>query len=144
MKYICDREGNIYSVGRNGEHRKLKLQSGGRYYHFALSRVSTLAHRFIYEYFNGPIAEGLVVNHIDGNGFNNRLDNLEVVSRSSNTLHSYYSLRRGNIKLHEDDLLTIEWLRKQGYTFKDLSKLYGFFSSSSFHTAYRRTRNIYV
>ena len=47
------------------------------------------AHRAIWIYFNGEIPEGLEPNHKSGVKFNNRLSNLELVTRSENQLHAY-------------------------------------------------------
>lgn len=44
-------------------------------------------HRFVYEFFNGQIPEGLVVNHKDGDKTNNRVSNLEAVTQYENCLH---------------------------------------------------------
>ena len=48
-------------------------------------------HRLVAHAFLGPppSEEAWQVNHIDGNGSNNQMDNLEWVSQSENTLHSY-------------------------------------------------------
>ncbi|WPJ68535.1 hypothetical protein OMDBNIEC_00049 [Salmonella phage STP-SP5] len=42
------------------------------------------AHRIIWEMFKGPIPEGLMIDHIDRNRSNNRIENLRLVSRSGN------------------------------------------------------------
>tara|TARA_Y100000114_G_C11764120_1_gene332354 strand:+ start:40100 stop:40678 length:579 start_codon:yes stop_codon:yes gene_type:complete len=42
-------------------------------------------HRIIYEVVNGWIPEGCVIDHIDGNPFNNHIDNLRAVSRKVNS-----------------------------------------------------------
>ena len=39
-------------------------------------------YKWLYEQHNGPIPDGYDVHHIDGNHYNNDLDNLQVVSRS--------------------------------------------------------------
>jgi len=41
--------------------------------------------------FNGIIGDGLVVNHIDSDRKNNRLDNLEIVTYSGNSIHAIIS-----------------------------------------------------
>lgn len=51
--------------------------------------VQTMAHRVVWEAANGPIPDGLQINHKDLNKTNNRLDNLEVVTGAENIRHSY-------------------------------------------------------
>ena len=41
-------------------------------------------HRIIYEIHHGPIPEGMVIDHIDRNPSNNNIDNLRVVSQTTN------------------------------------------------------------
>lgn len=48
-----------------------------------------MAHRMIWEHFNGPIPVGLQINHINGVKTDNRLQNLELVTPSENTKHAY-------------------------------------------------------
>lgn len=42
------------------------------------------AHRIIWELFNGPIPEGMEIDHADHNRANNRIDNLRLVTRADN------------------------------------------------------------
>lgn len=46
------------------------------------------AHRLVWMAFNGPIPDGMEIDHIDRNPSNNALDNLRVVSRSQNRANS--------------------------------------------------------
>lgn len=46
------------------------------------------AHRIIWELFNGPIPETLLIDHIDGDALNNRIENLRLVNRSQNNWNS--------------------------------------------------------
>ena len=45
-----------------------------------IDRKTIQAHRLIYEKIVGPIPEGCVIDHIDGNGLNNQISNLRAVT----------------------------------------------------------------
>lgn len=48
-----------------------------------------LVHRIVDKAFNGEMVEGLEVNHIDGDKTNNRLSNIERVTRKENVRHAW-------------------------------------------------------
>ena len=48
-------------------------------------RLATYVHKLVAEYFIGPRPEGLVIDHIDGNYLNNRVDNLRYVTLKENS-----------------------------------------------------------
>ena len=70
------------NVGGKG-YLRLTLQIPG------VGLVQTMAHRVVWEATNGPIPDGLQINHKDLNKANNRIDNLEVVTGAENIRHSY-------------------------------------------------------
>lgn len=45
------------------------------------------AHRVIWQMINGPIEEGLMIDHVDGDPTNNRLENLRLATNSQNQLN---------------------------------------------------------
>ena len=47
------------------------------------------AHRIMWEAAVGPIPDGMQINHKNGIKDDNRLENLEVVTASENTIHAY-------------------------------------------------------
>lgn len=58
------------------------------YNHVYCAGRSMLAHRIVWLFANGPIPDGHVINHRDGNRRNNRLANLEAVTQRQNVLHA--------------------------------------------------------
>ena len=48
-------------------------------------RKRLLIHRLVWQTFNGPIPEGLQINHIDENPQNNSLDNLNLMTPKENS-----------------------------------------------------------
>lgn len=49
-----------------------------------LGLKQVMVHRIIWEMHYGPTPGGFVIDHVDGNGLNNSLDNLRLVSRIEN------------------------------------------------------------
>ncbi len=69
--------GHIYSnFDRDGY---IRVRREGREYR---------AHRIIWEMFNGPIPEGMLIDHIDGDTLNNRIENLRLATRQQNNANS--------------------------------------------------------
>ena len=68
------------------EFRELSLSkcSGGRYVQFGCGKGKIMAHRAVALAFLGEEPEGCEVSHKDGNGFNNRVDNLEYATHTEN------------------------------------------------------------
>jgi hypothetical protein len=58
------------------------------YWRLNLNGKSYLAHRVIWQLSNGEIPEGFVVDHIDKNPSNNRLENLRMVPIAVNSRNS--------------------------------------------------------
>lgn len=84
--YIATSCGEV--IGKRGRVLKQILKPNG-YLHFSRSEgygnpQQTLTHRFVWEHFNGPIPKGLVVDHVDGDRLNNRLENLQVITCREN------------------------------------------------------------
>ena len=92
-KYQASNTGKIKSLG-NEKTRKEKILQPRKwksYEKIYLSkdgkRFGYQVHRIVWEAFNGPIQEGMEIDHIDGNPSNNRLENLRAVSHQTNMLN---------------------------------------------------------
>lgn len=74
---ISRRTGKIYcNFDRDGY---IRVRIDGREYR---------AHRLIWEMFNGPIPSDLLVDHIDRDVYNNRIENLRLATRTENNANS--------------------------------------------------------
>ncbi len=87
--YKIDEQGNVLSI-RTGKTLK---PSEGRYKTITFSvngeKKTYRVHRLVYESYKGEIPEGKVINHKDGNTYNNSLSNLECVTQKENIDHAY-------------------------------------------------------
>ena len=87
----------VSDYGRIKKHQRF-LKGNGEVgyvrYHLCIGGVkkTILAHRLVmYVFQNFPLNDmSLVVNHINGNKLDNRLSNLQVVTKSDNMLKAYY------------------------------------------------------
>ena len=96
IRYALDKDGRVYSLIRNRILPENKINKSVRYKTINLShesgyRISFPAHRLLALMFlnDGTDKSKMQVDHIDGNRFNNKLDNLEWVTPSENVLRSF-------------------------------------------------------
>lgn len=120
----------ILREGRNRGYAKFVLCQSN-------CRQTVAAHRVVWETFNGPIPQGMQINHKDGNKLNNRLTNLEICTPSENISHAFrvlkvspninpnYGTNNGRAKLNEDAIREIKRLRAEGLTQKTIAKRFG-------------------
>ena len=109
------------------------------------------AHRIVWESFVGPIPPGMQINHKNGIKGDNRLENLEVVTPSQNTLHGFRVLGRkpcinpnpgtknGNAKLNDASVREIRTLIQTGLSDKDIGARFGVSPASIWFIRTKRT-----
>lgn len=91
--YYVSAFGEIWSLNKKtGRWRELKLRKNRHgYLEFGCwqngVRKDIYVHRAVWIAFHGPIPQGLEINHLNCQRDDNRLDNLELVTRSGNQLH---------------------------------------------------------
>jgi len=80
----------------------------GYWVHTASGKKSIKQHRYIWEKANGPIPDGMQIDHINGKRDDNRLSNLRVVSHRENAQ---------NAKLHihnKSGVTGVRWNKQRG------------------------------
>lgn len=75
---------NFKAVGKPCGY--IRRPNGKSYWSVSKDNVEYFVHRLICTMLYGDLADDLVVNHIDGNGLNNKVENLEVVTLRINSL----------------------------------------------------------
>jgi len=128
---------NLGRVRSNIGMRKylVSIQATGGYYRVALCKDAEshlmLIHRLVLEAFIGPCPLGHETNHKDGIKSNNRLENLEWVTKGMNQVHAYeLGLRdkKGEAhhmaKLKDRDVLEIRRLAKLGMPYPKIASLF--------------------
>ena len=127
-------DGEVFN--RDGSIRKTHLAGGrtgsGRYKVFSRNSSNHYVHRVVALLFIGPCHPGIEVNHIDGNKMNNRVENLEYVTRKQNIAHAAKCglIRFGeelhNAKLKRVDVLKIREIKKTTrLSYKKIAALFG-------------------
>ena len=86
--YAGSKDGNFISIIKKIPIQGNKQRNGylniSVRKHAQPGQKSYKAHRFIWEYFNGIIPEGKVIDHINKNKEDNRLCNLQIVTHQMN------------------------------------------------------------
>jgi hypothetical protein len=99
----------------------VNLRVNNKTKNFAISRL-------VYSVFNSSIPDNFVVDHINENKLDNRIQNLRVLSRKENTLASKNEMKKRNqhgFKLDENKVSEIKWLLKNTkLEQKEIAKIY--------------------
>lgn len=141
-KPLIDYEG-YYEISNLGRIRKAstkrirKISHTKLYSHILLSKngqhKTRRIHRLVAETFLPKIKGKNDVNHINGNKNDNRVENLEWVTRRENNLHAYRVLKRKpsllghvpwNKKINQKDIPTMFQLNKRGITTDEIGKIF--------------------
>lgn len=114
-----------YGINKNGYCLFVFIKDGVRY--------NKMLHRLLMEAFVENINNLPCINHIDGNKLNNNISNLEYISYSDNTKHSYrmglqlkqFGEQTSNNKLTESDVIEIRNLINSGKSCNSIATMYG-------------------
>lgn len=81
-------DGNLISKNTRGGNAKAGMVAGclqpSGYIRLRIDGTDRQLHRMIFLYHHGQIAEGMEIDHIDGDKANNRIENLRQVTKSQN------------------------------------------------------------
>lgn len=98
------------------------------YQNLSLPDKNHWVHILVANAFLGEPPEGMVVNHIDNNPSNNRLENLEYTTRSGNTRHAMMQGRLGVYKYSAEQMQSVVTLLMQDnpiLTIREVAELTG-------------------
>lgn len=141
--YQVSNLGKVKSLPRQGSSGKiLKFRKCGNYKHLGVvlyknqKATAFLIHRLVLLTFVGPCPQGLEARHLNGNGSDNKLNNLlwdtHSVNMQDRKLHgtTYNGNQRGSAnpgsKLNEQQILQIrEYLKTNKYTGRYIAELFG-------------------
>ena len=134
--YMVSTSGQVMSLSRRyrgcirkqdyiHEYPRVTLYKGGK-------KKTYKIHRLVLETFVGSRPKGYECNHKDGSKSNPNLSNLEWVTPSKNTQHSYdtglqipkQGEKNGRAKLTTADVLEIRRLHGAGYFYRELAERY--------------------
>lgn len=103
-------------------HERVKLTYKG-------SRRVYSVHRLVWEAFKGPIPEGMIIDHINGNGCCNWITNLQVITYSENTRRAFTMNRVLKQSVYQTETLSYkqigrvkELLKRDKYLNREIAK----------------------
>lgn len=103
-------------------HERVKLTYKG-------SRRVYSVHRLVWEAFKGPIPEGMIIDHINGNGCCNWITNLQVITYSENTRRAFTMNRVLKQSVRQTETLSYkqigrvkELLKRDKYLNREIAK----------------------
>jgi hypothetical protein len=103
-------------------HERVKLTYKG-------SRQVYSVHRLVWEAFKGPIPEGMIIDHINGNGCCNWITNLQVITYSENTRRAFTMNRALKQSVRQTETLSYkqigrvkELLKRDKYLNREIAK----------------------
>ncbi|WNC71448.1 HNH endonuclease signature motif containing protein [Thalassotalea psychrophila] len=81
-------DGKLYSIKvKNGSVKRTRTgRQKDSYWYIQIKGIEYPEHQLVWIYFNGEIPLGLYVDHIFGNGLNNKITNLQVITPSANNI----------------------------------------------------------
>lgn len=126
--YSVDIDGNVFAYPNTAHKLEKQLNPRLRkngYLYVNLRKdgesIDSTVHRLIAKTFLN-VVKGMDVNHINGNRTDNRLVNLEIATRSHNSLHGMFVLNNGMAKLTHNQAEEIKQRVKMNERQVDLAK----------------------
>ncbi len=134
--YSVDIDGNVYAypnlAHRDEKQLKPRLRKNG-YLYVSLRKdgktIDCTIHRLVAKTFLDCV-NGLDVNHINGNRSDNRLINLELVTRSNNLAHGMFVNKNGIAKLTHEQAEEVKRRVALGERQVDIAKEFNVFKQT--------------
>jgi hypothetical protein len=134
--YAVDIDGNVYAypnlAHRDEKQLKPRLRKNG-YLYVSLRKdgktIDCTIHRLVAKTFLDCV-DGLDVNHINGNRSDNRLINLELVTRSKNLAHGMFVNKNGIAKLTHEQAEEVKRRVALGERQVDIAKEFNVFKQT--------------
>lgn len=107
---VIDQNYPQYRINKNGEIINLKTNkyilgsNRNGYLRFSIGEKRYSIHRLVWEIFKGEIPENMVIDHMDGNRSNNKLENLKLTTQSENMRNAQKNGHKGQKKVLQYDL----------------------------------------
>lgn len=132
----------VRAESSNGRYLQVKVMRSG------LRRYAA-AHRLVWFHFRGPIPPGLTINHKNGNGVDNHLENLEVATSQEQREHAAIVLgfrakgpsgeANTNTHLRMTDIPTIRMRASRGDSLQLIAGDYGLTRDAIYRIVSRRS-----